>query len=146
LLEKRYALRAWRTTAASLRKRWNAGFIKAAIEAHVPGSSLVNLLSTSSMETDSSALGNTTVLPEILVYFNLVVIVYLLDQFSKSGDKQLLQNSFKIASESVDYVQKVNRRTLDVLTALVYFYHVRCHELLGSFDANCRRFVFSGLA
>ena len=43
--------------------------------------------------------------------------------------QQLLLQGTELAKATVDQVEKLNRRTMDQLTAKVYFYYVRFHEL-----------------
>jgi 26S proteasome regulatory subunit N3 len=66
----------------------------------------------------------TQSLPEIDSYIHLLTLIYLID--TKSYDKSVL------CSEAL--VQKLathNRRTLDPLAAVCYFYYARAYELVG---------------
>lgn len=63
-------------------------------------------------------------LPELDVYFNLLVLVHLIDS-----------NKYTSAVRCSDQLMKIimsqNRRTLDVLAARCYYFHTRCYELVG---------------
>lgn len=62
--------------------------------------------------------------PEVDIYLRLLVILRLLDAGSVEKSKQL-------AHETVDKIQQLNRRSLDVIAAKVYFYLGRLYELQG---------------
>lgn len=130
LLEKRFAVRAWRATA-SLRKLLSVDVLLKAAETHLASNSSVlaslqKYLGKASgameVEVDSGAM-----LPEVEVYLGLLCLIHLID--SKQIDKALA-----LASELVTIVQKANRRTLDPLAASVYFYFAYIHEVKGTLD------------
>ncbi|CDZ97848.1 26S proteasome regulatory complex, subunit RPN3/PSMD3 [Phaffia rhodozyma] len=64
----------------------------------------------------------TEILPEADVYLRLLVTLVLID--TKALDK-----AEKVAHETVDLIQSLNRRSLDHLSAKVYFYLGRIYEL-----------------
>ncbi|PWN49913.1 hypothetical protein IE53DRAFT_387833 [Violaceomyces palustris] len=61
--------------------------------------------------------------PEVQAYLRLLVIVYLLDSGSKYDEAS------KLASDSLQTITSLNRRTLDHLGAKTVFYMGRCEEL-----------------
>ncbi|KAJ1506902.1 26S proteasome non-ATPase regulatory subunit [Coelomomyces lativittatus] len=61
-------------------------------------------------------------LPEVGVYFGLLALLYFHDQ-------KLIQKGMATAAEMVQYIQAADRRTLDPLSAKVYFYYSRFHSL-----------------
>lgn len=66
-------------------------------------------------------------LPELDVYFHLLLLLYLIDL-----------NKYEAAVKCSDLLmQKIlsqNRRTLDLLASKCYFYHARSYELVGKLD------------
>ncbi|KAJ9108086.1 hypothetical protein QFC19_002551 [Naganishia cerealis] len=62
-------------------------------------------------------------LPEADVYVRLLVIVGLMDN-------KLVEEAYSFAKETAQYIQSLNRRTMDHIAAKVYFYFARCAELL----------------
>lgn len=63
-------------------------------------------------------------IPELNVYFNLLVLVNLLD----SGR---YEEAVKCSDQLMQIVKSQNRRTLDALAAKCYYFHTRCYELTG---------------
>eukprot|EP00732_Lithocolla_globosa_P004186 Lithocolla_globosa_v1_NODE_3722_length_1597_cov_31.643969.p1 type:complete len:469 gc:universal NODE_3722_length_1597_cov_31.643969:48-1454(+) len=74
------------------------------------------------MEVDSEKSDAKQVLPEVEVYFGLLLLLFLIDQ--KSYQKASVQSSWL-----VEAVQTHNRRSLDPLAAKCYFYASRVHDL-----------------
>lgn len=66
-------------------------------------------------------------LPEFDVYLHLLLLLYLLDQ---SRFDQAVKVSDNLISKIVNY----NRRSLDLLGAKCYFYHMRAYEMTNSLD------------
>lgn len=60
--------------------------------------------------------------PEQDVYFHLLVVLYLLDLHN-------YKNAITCSDALMAKICKHNRRTLDVLAAKAYYYHLRCYEL-----------------
>ncbi|XP_066936417.1 26S proteasome non-ATPase regulatory subunit 3-like [Clytia hemisphaerica] len=76
-------------------------------------------------------------LPETDVYLHLLCCIYFIDK--KNNEKALA------CSESlVDKVSAYNRRTLDSLAAVCYFYHSRIYEILGQLQ-DIRSFLHTRL-
>ncbi|KAJ3072576.1 26S proteasome non-ATPase regulatory subunit [Podochytrium sp. JEL0797] len=128
--EARFATRALRATAA-IRKRLDASVLNKAIAALLPKESpivktLAKYLAKSAMDVDTPALETqkpvAAVVPEIEVYFGLLVLFFL-------HDTEANAHGITLSSELVDYIQKVNRRTMDQLSAKVYFYYERFFEI-----------------
>jgi len=63
-------------------------------------------------------------IPELNVYFNLLVLVNLID----SGR---YEDAVKCSDQLMQIVTSQNRRTLDALAAKCYYFHTRCYELTG---------------
>lgn len=78
-----------------------------------------------SMEVDSRASVNKSVLPEIDIYLHLLVQVWLLN-----GDSGLKQYK-DFCDYTIDRLRSYNRRSLDYLAAKVWFYYSRAYELCG---------------
>ncbi|KAI1290220.1 26S proteasome non-ATPase regulatory subunit 3 [Halotydeus destructor] len=64
-------------------------------------------------------------LPELDVYFHLLVVLHLLD-LGRS------QQALQCCEQLVSKVSGQNRRSLDLIASKVYYYYTRCHELNGS--------------
>ncbi|KAJ3120862.1 26S proteasome non-ATPase regulatory subunit [Nowakowskiella sp. JEL0407] len=127
-LETRFNTRVLRMTA-SIRRRFTNSLLSDAICAHFPKESAVKTSLLGYLgKSDSQAMNVDQVeketLPEVEVYFGLVVLLFLHD--SKAYEKGVT-----LATELVNKVQSLNRRTLDQLAARVYFYCARFYELLN---------------
>ncbi|KAF8461024.1 proteasome regulatory subunit C-terminal-domain-containing protein [Kalaharituber pfeilii] len=134
--DPRFSLRVLRSIP-SLRRRLTADILAKVISEtypsdHLSTKSLLPLLTedVSSMDIEAPSGGNSSsasanILPEIDVYLNFLVQIYLLDQ------KSIIAGA-KFSKELVVKVHVLNRRTLDSLAAKVYFYYSRFHELLGN--------------
>ncbi|KAJ3024331.1 26S proteasome non-ATPase regulatory subunit [Thoreauomyces humboldtii] len=131
-LEGRFTTRALRATA-SIRKRLNPDIIGQALNAHFPEGNprKASLLAkvgktTDTMEVDQPASAPakdaTKFLPEHEIYLSYLVLLYLHDQ--KMNDK-----GTQLATELVETVQSLNRRSLDQLAGRIYFYFARFYEL-----------------
>ncbi|OZJ06983.1 hypothetical protein BZG36_00260 [Bifiguratus adelaidae] len=130
-VEARYTTRVLRTTA-SIRRRLTPEVLATVIRDYYPESyaSKSSLLSYLDVTEDSMAVDTAdkssksaiTVLPEADVYLHMLVMVLLLD-------KKDYRKGIKSAEETVELVRSLNRRTLDQLTARVYFYYARFYEL-----------------
>lgn len=76
-------------------------------------------------------------IPEVDVYFQLLVLVRLLD--SKN-----LEKAAKCSQELMNKIVGQNRRTLDLIAAKCYFYHSRVAELNNNLD-SIRSFLHARL-
>lgn len=76
-------------------------------------------------------------IPEVDVYFQLLVLVRLLD--SKN-----LEKAAKCSQELMNKIVGQNRRTLDLIAAKCYFYHSRVAELTNNLD-SIRSFLHARL-
>lgn len=129
--DPRFSLRVLRSVP-SMRRKLTADILSKVISEtyppdHPSARTLLPLLS--GMDTEVSSEGssvlNGNILPEIDVYINFLVQVFLLDQKS-------IEAGAKLSAELVKKIHAHNRRTLDSLAAKVYFYYSRFHELIGN--------------
>ncbi|RIB23000.1 proteasome regulatory subunit C-terminal-domain-containing protein [Gigaspora rosea] len=132
-IESRFTTRVLRTTA-SIRKRLTADLLAQAIRDIYPKDSTdkVKLLTYLGKDTvvmdvdvDDSGKDNPPILPEIDLYLHLLLMIYLLD-------KQEFEKGIQLSNETIAKIQSLNRRTLDQLSARVYFYYARFYELTGN--------------
>ncbi|CAG8550280.1 21171_t:CDS:10 [Gigaspora rosea] len=77
------------------------------------------------VDVDDSGKDNPPILPEIDLYLHLLLMIYLLD-------KQEFEKGIQLSNETIAKIQSLNRRTLDQLSARVYFYYARFYELTGN--------------
>ena len=78
-------------------------------------------------ESDSAELAEKAKIdniPEVIVYLRLLLILLDLD----AGK---VKEAGEYAMETVEYAAKANKRTLDQITAKVYFYLARSYEIQG---------------
>ncbi|CAO3678381.1 unnamed protein product [Umbelopsis vinacea] len=127
-IESKFTTRVLRTTT-SIRKRLTPHILTQVINDYFGEDQRKNTLLSYLGEQPDVAMKDTDEpkkdiarLPEIEIYLNLLVMIYLLDN-SK------FEQGTELAKATVDQVEKLNRRTMDQLTAKVYFYYVRFHEL-----------------
>ncbi|KAK6180867.1 hypothetical protein SNE40_008843 [Patella caerulea] len=66
-------------------------------------------------------------LPELEIYFNLLVVIYLIDQ-------KKYKEAVKCSGQLVNKIGLLNRRTLDMLAAKCYYYHSRAYELTNNLE------------
>lgn len=71
--------------------------------------------------------GKVSFLPETEIYTHLLVLLYLIDN-------EKCSEALKCSDMLMDRVTSYNRRTLDMLAAKCYFYHVRIYELTNQLD------------
>ncbi|CAA0827722.1 26S proteasome non-ATPase regulatory subunit 3 homolog A [Striga hermonthica] len=134
--EVRRIVRAIRWTI-QLRKKLKASSISAFLNfSLVPGSEAHSRLSSyvpqegeQDMEVDSVTSGTQAPakhsLPEIEIYCYLLVLIYLIDQKRYNEAKAC-------SSAGIARLRNVNRRTVDVLAARLYFYFSLSYELTGN--------------
>ncbi|CAG8461882.1 8713_t:CDS:10 [Funneliformis caledonium] len=77
------------------------------------------------VDSEEDTLDNSQPLPEIDLYLHLLVMIYLLD-------KQDYEQGIRLSCETINKIQILNRRTLDQLSARIYFYYARFYELTGN--------------
>ncbi|CAG8689209.1 10895_t:CDS:2, partial [Racocetra fulgida] len=144
-IESRFTTRVLRTTA-SIRKRLTADLLAQAIRDIYPKDStdkvrLLNYLGKDivvmDVDIDDSGKDNPPILPEIDLYLHLLLMIYLLD-------KQEFEKGIQLSNETIGKIRSLNRRTLDQLSARIYFYYARFYELTGNL-AVIRPYVFSRL-
>jgi 26S proteasome regulatory subunit N3 len=103
-------------------------FVLAAIgkEGAFEEASSAQAMDTDADNTNSSSKPSATkeILPEIDTYLSILVQIYLYD-------KKEMQNGAKFSSELVERLRSLNRRTLDSLSARVYFYYSLFYEHLA---------------
>ncbi|ORY40966.1 hypothetical protein BCR33DRAFT_852438 [Rhizoclosmatium globosum] len=126
--ESRFATRAIRGTA-SIRKRLNGKVLGAAAAALLPKDAVARLglarfTQSSDMDVDAVAADAkvSSVVPEIEVYFGFLTLLFLHDSAANA-------HGLTFSSELVEYIQKLNRRSLDQLSAKIYFYYERFSEI-----------------
>ncbi|EJD51211.1 diphenol oxidase-A2 [Auricularia subglabra TFB-10046 SS5] len=137
-LEPRFTHRVLRTHA-SLRKKLDAtvladavrtvwskdGATRGHILAYLPGAS-------TGMDVDTTSGKDKDVLPETEAYVRLLVLDFLIDNKNYA-------RAIELANETVDVVHRLNRRSLDVLAARIWFSLGRAYELNGNLaDARPR--------
>lgn len=66
-------------------------------------------------------------LPELDVYFQLLLLLYLIDSNKHEA-------AVKCSDLLIQKILSQNRRTLDLLASKCYFYHARSYELVGKLD------------
>ncbi|CAJ0640853.1 14315_t:CDS:2, partial [Entrophospora sp. SA101] len=122
-IESRYTTRVLRTTA-SIRKRLNADNLAQIIKDAYPKDSvdksrLLGYLGNESgiMEVDVDDGVNCGsqghIIPEVDLYLHLMMMIYLLD-------KKDFEKGIQLSNETLLKIQKLNRRTLDQLSAHIY--------------------------
>jgi 26S proteasome regulatory subunit N3 len=126
--EVRYATRAIRHTFTRLRRKLTVSVLEKAINQNFPQgeqkSKLLKELGANPQGIDLEIPQSGNLEPEVDVYLHLLVGVFLLD----SGKHE---ESAKLFTNLVSRMGAWNRRTLDSLSAKVYFYFARTHEKLG---------------
>jgi len=126
--ETRHLNRALRYTFTKLRRKLSSKLILRACKEFYPAGEqrqkIFELLDTENqMQTEE---GPKEIAPEVQVFLHLLTVVYLLDSKRYS-------DSAKHSAWLLDLLSNWNRRTLDPLSAKVYFYYSRSHELTGQF-------------
>ncbi|RKP13842.1 26S proteasome non-ATPase regulatory subunit 3-like protein [Piptocephalis cylindrospora] len=130
--EGRFTSRVLRTLP-SLRRRLTGPFLSRAISTLLPSSNaarkhLIGYLDPPSGSSSSSSSSTSVPLhPESEIYLTLLVLILLIDQRKYDQAKEL-------SEKTIQKVHTYNRRTLDPLSARIYFYYVRAYELSGQFD------------
>ena len=96
------------------------------------------------MEVDSNAqrmrtIKNSTcpLLPEVDAYIHLLIILYLIDQGKFVGAQ-------KCSDALMEKLSLHSRRSLDLIQARCFFYHMRAYELNDELD-KCRQFFHAKL-
>uniref|UniRef100_A0A6U3CQC7 PCI domain-containing protein n=1 Tax=Lotharella globosa TaxID=91324 RepID=A0A6U3CQC7_9EUKA len=80
-----------------------------------------------SMEVEevAEAGDDQTLVPEISIYLKVLLTIFLID-----NDKN--KEASNIAEECLDIVKQHNKRTMDIISARVYFYYSLAHTRLGN--------------
>lgn len=76
-------------------------------------------------------------IPELNVYFNLLILVNLIDTGRYAS-------AVKCSDQLMLIIMSQNRRTLDALAARCYYFHTRCYELVGQLN-QIKSFLHSRL-
>lgn len=150
--EPRNVLRILRTLATT-RKKLNSNVLRKIIMGFYTHSNgqrdallaLVNEAAADEMEVTQEVNGKAIIgrratlplIPELNVYFNLLVLVNLID----SGKYAI---AVKCSDQLMAIVKSQNRRTLDALAAKCYYFHTRCYELVGQLN-QIKTFLHSRL-
>ncbi|OMO74540.1 hypothetical protein CCACVL1_16626 [Corchorus capsularis] len=133
--EVRRILRAVRLTMA-LRRKLKPSVLSAFInfaltpgsEAHTRLSSYLPKEDEHEMEVDTATSASQAPakhsLPELEIYCYLLVLIFLIDQKKYNEAKAC-------SSASIARLKNLNRRTVDVLAARLYYYYSLCYELTG---------------
>ncbi|KAG0246362.1 proteasome regulatory subunit C-terminal-domain-containing protein [Mortierella sp. GBAus27b] len=129
--EARFAVRALRSVT-SLRKRLTAPALARAIAGAYGKDEEIRKRLVGYLGSDAAA--NITAedeasltkyeVPEVDVYVHLLVMIYFLDQ-------NQLDKGIELSNQTIGMVQELNRRSLDQLSAKVYFYYARFYEVAG---------------
>jgi len=137
LKEPRYLSRVLRSLAATRKSKLNENVLVKVISVYGQNGLKTNLQSifpsaTAPMDTpsDKPKAGLTVTiqqLPEADVYLNLLVLIYLID------NKQITK-AVAWSDNLSNKVAAFNRRTLDPLAAVCYFYHSRVYELTNKLN------------
>ncbi|CAJ0756572.1 8763_t:CDS:10 [Entrophospora sp. SA101] len=125
-IESRYTTRVLRTTA-SIRKRLNADNLAQIIKDAYPKGYLGNESGIMEVDVDDGVNCGSQghIIPEVDLYLHLMMMIYLLD-------KKDFEKGIQLSNETLLKIQKLNRRTLDQLSARIYFYYARFYELTGN--------------
>lgn len=123
-IEPRFTNRVLRTLT-SLRRKLDKKDLKAVIQA-LPAKTAEPLLQhlNYSDSTELAEKAKVDNIPENIVYLRLLLI--LLDL-----DNNKAKEAGEYAMETVEYASKANKRTLDQITAKVFFYLARAYEIQG---------------
>lgn len=98
------------------------------------------------MQLDSSSVepSETGVFPEVDIYLSLLVILRLIDNSSLTSVSLLSvysphsqSQALELASNTLNTIRALNKRSFDPLAAKVWFYYYRIHELLGQEQSAC---------
>ncbi|CRG95091.1 26S proteasome regulatory subunit RPN3, putative [Plasmodium gallinaceum] len=74
-------------------------------------------------------------LPEIEVFFYIMILLYLLD-------KKFYEEAMNLSTVIVNRINKLNRRSLDYINAKVYFYYSWVHELGGKLSEVRQKLLY----
>ncbi|KAK7471039.1 26S proteasome non-ATPase regulatory subunit [Stygiomarasmius scandens] len=152
-IEPRFTHRVLRTLSA-LRKRIDDGVLRGAVEDVFPKdsqnkSSLLSWLGPAppsqpqEMDVDSSASASASApgtkpptptaepVPEVDVYFRLLILHHILKQSNNGADKDKLSKAKELAQETVQKMHALNRRSMDPIAARFWFAVERTYELIG---------------
>ncbi|KAJ3107077.1 26S proteasome non-ATPase regulatory subunit [Physocladia obscura] len=128
--EPRFAVRALRASAI-LRSKLSLAVLAKAAATILPKDAaftgkLSKYFSTGEMDVDvpavSTEVKQSSAAPEVEIYLGFLILVFLHDSGANA-------EGLALSSELVDYIQQLNRRTLDQLAAKIYFYYERFFEL-----------------
>ncbi|KAI8883634.1 hypothetical protein K501DRAFT_219032 [Backusella circina FSU 941] len=122
-VESRYTTRVLRTLP-SVRRRLTSDMLAQIISDYYDANNTQKkeLLQYLGQGEKASTEEKGDVLPEVDIYITLNVLIYLLD--NNESEKGL-----ELAGKTVEKIATLNRRTLDQLSARIYFYHARFYEL-----------------
>lgn len=146
--EPRFMLRMLRALV-STRKRLNARILRRIITSFYTHSTQqrdtllafidepMETNGTAALRMRSMKTAQLPLLPELDVYFHLLVLLYLID----SDQHKMAVSCSDLLMQKI---QGQNRRTLDLLAAKCYFYHSRSYELSGQLE-KIRSFLHSRL-
>lgn len=74
-------------------------------------------------------------LPELEVFFYLLILLYLLDE-------KCYDEGMELSTIIINRINKINRRSLDYINAKVYFYYSWIHELGGKLSQVRQKLLF----
>jgi len=127
--ETRHLNRALRYTFSKLRRRLTSSLLQKALKEFYPSQEgrrvALEKLGEKGMDIEDPQAKEIS--PEVEVYLQLLVLVYLID--SKKYSDAVKHGEWLLENLMSNW----NRRTLDPLSAKVYFYYSRAHELNGDF-------------
>lgn len=82
---------------------------------------------TATAATEPAVVKERDPIPEVEVYVQLLVTIFLLDQ-------NRLEEAAQCSELAIERVQSFNRSSLNLLSARVYFYYSRSYELIHKLD------------
>ncbi|KAJ3373519.1 26S proteasome non-ATPase regulatory subunit [Kappamyces sp. JEL0680] len=119
-LELRFASRALRGTAV-YRSLLTNDILKQAVQQHVLDAGLRTLLSAGLSVTLDASLKPATAIPEVELFVGLLTVIFLSDQ------KQFAKG-ITVATDLLQRVKQLNRRTLDPIGAKIVFFYAYFHD------------------
>merc|ERR1712168_1654819 len=136
--EPRFMTRAVRAIA-QIRKKTNARILRklllnvyASQPANPEKDEYLAYLENEEMETEDGVVKKAakkaaSLVPEVEVYVQLLVLIHLLD-------KERNDDAIKCADRLMQKIVDLNRRTLDILAAKCYFYYARAYEVTNRLE------------
>jgi 26S proteasome regulatory subunit N3 len=96
---------------------------------------LINMNSQETSPIDISKQKSKVTLPEVELYIYLLVTIFLID-------KKMYNEAKNCADQMIEKLSQLNRRTLNPISAKIYFYYSRIYELINQLD-KIREILFA---